>query len=234
MFDKLEDILFRYDEVLKELSEPEVLNDASRYQKLMKEQSDLEPIVEKYREYKAAENNAEEAKGLLEESGADPELKELAQTVVSVDNAAVKIIEVARCKASALELNHGTKLRRDNRKHVEDHPLGSVAALSERLDNLKAFKSLGLLLTACVLYLLAQLRGELVEVDLGKKLLDSLGTHACPEIVLIHQAVLVVILLVENLILFKIRCAGIDNDMHRKVENFLKVARRYIEDKTHS
>ncbi len=47
MFDKLEDILFRYDEVLKELSEPEVLNDASRYQKLMKEQSDLEPIVEK-------------------------------------------------------------------------------------------------------------------------------------------------------------------------------------------
>ena len=43
MFDKLEDILFRYDEVLKELSEPEVLNDASRYQKLMKEQSDLEP-----------------------------------------------------------------------------------------------------------------------------------------------------------------------------------------------
>ena len=162
------------------------------------------------------------------------ELKELAQTVVSVDNAAVKIIEVARCKASALELNHGTKLRRDNRKHVEDHPLGSVAALSERLDNLKAFESLSLLLTACVLYLLAQLRGELVEVDFGKKFLDSLGAHACPEIVLIHQAVLVVILLVENLILFKIRCAGIDNDMHRKVENFLKVARRYIEDKTHS
>ena len=162
------------------------------------------------------------------------ELKELAQTVVSVDNAAVKIVEVARCKASALELNHGTKLRRDNRKHVEDHPLGSVAALSERLDNLKAFESLSLLLTACFLYLLAQLRGELVEVDLGKKLLDSLGAHACPEIVLIHQAILVVILLVENLILFKIRCAGIDNDMHRKVENFLKVARRYIEDKTHS
>ena len=51
MFDKLEDILFRYDEVLKELSEPEVLNDAARYQKLMKEQSDLEPIVEKYKEY---------------------------------------------------------------------------------------------------------------------------------------------------------------------------------------
>lgn len=99
------------------------------------------------------------------------ELKELAQTVVSVDNAAVKIVEVARCEAAALELNHGTKLRRNNREHVENHPLGSVAALSERLDNLKALESLGLLLTACVLYLLAQLRGELIEVDFGKELL---------------------------------------------------------------
>lgn len=45
----------------------------------MQELKHLSPIVEKYREYKAAENNAEEAKGLLEESGADPELKELAR-----------------------------------------------------------------------------------------------------------------------------------------------------------
>ena len=234
MLEKLKKVEEKFDFISAELCKSEVVSDMELYKKYMQELKHLSPIVEKYREYKAAEKNAGEAKSLLEESGADPELKELAQTVVSVDNAAVKIIEVARCKASALELNHGTKLRRDNRKHVEDHPLGSVAALSERLDNLKAFESLGLLLTACVLYLLAQLRGELVEVDLGKKLLDSLGAHACPEIILIHQAVLVVILLVENLILFKIRCAGIDNDMHRKVENFLKVARRYIEDKTHS
>ena len=47
MFDKLEDTLLRYEEVLNELSEPDVLNDQSRYQKLMKEQSDLEPVVEK-------------------------------------------------------------------------------------------------------------------------------------------------------------------------------------------
>ena len=40
MFDKLEDTLLRYEEVLNELSEPDVLNDQSRYQKLMKEQRD--------------------------------------------------------------------------------------------------------------------------------------------------------------------------------------------------
>ena len=52
MFDKLEDILYRYEEVLKELSEPEVLNDTVRYQRLMKEQAELEPVVAKYKEYK--------------------------------------------------------------------------------------------------------------------------------------------------------------------------------------
>ena len=54
MFDKLEDILLRYEEVLNELSEQDVLNDQSRYQRLMKEQFDLEPVVEKYKEYKSA------------------------------------------------------------------------------------------------------------------------------------------------------------------------------------
>ena len=47
MFDKLEDTLLRYEEVLNELSEPDVLNDQIKYQRLMREQSELEPIVEK-------------------------------------------------------------------------------------------------------------------------------------------------------------------------------------------
>ena len=54
MFDKLESIEQRYEEVLKELSSTEVVNDQSRFRKLMKEQSDLAPIVESYRRYKAA------------------------------------------------------------------------------------------------------------------------------------------------------------------------------------
>ena len=52
MFDKLEDTILRYEEVLNELSEPDVLNDQARYQKLMKEQAELEPVVSKYKEYK--------------------------------------------------------------------------------------------------------------------------------------------------------------------------------------
>ena len=52
MFDRLDDLLIRYEEVMGELQEPDVANDPARFRKLMKEQSDLAPIVEAYKEYK--------------------------------------------------------------------------------------------------------------------------------------------------------------------------------------
>ena len=52
MFDKLEDLLIRFDEILNELGEPGVTDNQDRFQKLMKEQSELHPIVDTYREYK--------------------------------------------------------------------------------------------------------------------------------------------------------------------------------------
>ena len=52
MFDRLEDLLIRYEEVMGELQEPGVADDPVRFRKLMKEQSDLAPIVEAYNEYK--------------------------------------------------------------------------------------------------------------------------------------------------------------------------------------
>ena len=56
MFDKLEDLLIRYEEIMGELGEPTVTNNQERFRKLMKEQSDLTPIVEAYKEYKKAYN----------------------------------------------------------------------------------------------------------------------------------------------------------------------------------
>ncbi|MCR5128098.1 MAG: peptide chain release factor 1 [Lachnospiraceae bacterium] len=76
MFDKLEDLLRRFEEILNELSEPGVANDAKRFQRLMKEQSDLTPIVEAYKAYKKATQDAEDAVALLEEEK-DPEMREM-------------------------------------------------------------------------------------------------------------------------------------------------------------
>ena len=53
MFDKLEDLVVRLEEILSELQEPDVANDQERFRRLMKEQNDLTPIVEAYNEYKS-------------------------------------------------------------------------------------------------------------------------------------------------------------------------------------
>lgn len=78
MFDKLEDIVVRFEEILQELNEPDVVNDQERFRKLMKEQNDLTPIVEAYKEYKKAKETVEESLLILEEE-TDEEMKELAK-----------------------------------------------------------------------------------------------------------------------------------------------------------
>lgn len=76
MFDKLEDLLIRFEEIMGELNEPDVTANQSRFRALMKEQSDLTPIVEAYREYKKCTQDIEDSLAMLEEES-DPEMKEM-------------------------------------------------------------------------------------------------------------------------------------------------------------
>ena len=78
MFDKLEDLLIRLEEILSELQEPDVANDMNRFRKLMKEQNELTPIVEAYKEYKACKQTIEDSLQMLEEES-DEEMRELAK-----------------------------------------------------------------------------------------------------------------------------------------------------------
>ena len=76
MFDKLELVEKRYDELTKLISDPEVIANQSEWQKLMKEHASIEEVVLKYREYKKVQKDMEEAKEMMQ----DPEMKELAET----------------------------------------------------------------------------------------------------------------------------------------------------------
>ena len=67
MFDRLEDLVRRYEELMLELNDPSIANDQNRFRKLMKEQSDLAPIVEAFKEYKASKETVEESLAILEE-----------------------------------------------------------------------------------------------------------------------------------------------------------------------
>lgn len=78
MFDKLDDLLARYEELMNELSEPDVANDPVRFKKLMKEQSDLAPLVEAYREYCKNKQDIQDSLAMIEEES-DEEMKEMAR-----------------------------------------------------------------------------------------------------------------------------------------------------------
>ncbi len=90
MFDKLEAVVNRYEQIAVELSRPETVSDTDLFRKLMKEHSELTPIAEKYREYTAAQKAEKEALEILSESGADKELKELAEEELKEAKAAIE------------------------------------------------------------------------------------------------------------------------------------------------
>ena len=78
MFDRLDDMLRHYEELMLELNNPSVAEDQRKFRKLMKEQADLTPIVDAYKQYKQAKQDVDDSLALLDEES-DEEMKELAK-----------------------------------------------------------------------------------------------------------------------------------------------------------
>ncbi len=76
MFDRLEDLLIRFEEIMGELQEPGVTDNQQRFRQLMKEQSDLTPIVDAYKEYKQSKQDIEDSIAMLEEES-DEDMREM-------------------------------------------------------------------------------------------------------------------------------------------------------------
>ena len=89
MFDKLENVEKRYEELNEKISDPEVIANQNEWKKLMKEHSDIEEIVEKYREYKKIQNSIDDLKEMLE----DKEMHDLAQAELDEARASLPKIE---------------------------------------------------------------------------------------------------------------------------------------------
>lgn len=89
MFDKLDFILEKYEELSRKVSDPDVIARQKEWQRLMKEMSDLEPIVKEYTAYKKAKEELEEAKEILELED-DEELREMAREELKSNEAAIE------------------------------------------------------------------------------------------------------------------------------------------------
>lgn len=92
MFEKLEDLVDRIDTINNMLTDPDVVSDQNKFRKLMKEQSDLAPIVEKYKEYKDTKQTIDDSLQMLEEES-DEELREMAKEELNAAKSRLEIIE---------------------------------------------------------------------------------------------------------------------------------------------
>lgn len=92
MFDKLEDLLIRFEEIMGELNEPNVTSNQDRFRKLMKEQSDLTPIVDAYKEYKNCKQDIEDSLAMLEEES-DEEMRDMIKETLNESRNRVEELE---------------------------------------------------------------------------------------------------------------------------------------------
>ncbi len=97
MFDKLEDLLRKFEEIMNELSEPTVADNQERFRALMKEQSDLTPVVNAYKEYKKCNQDIEDSLAMLDEES-DDDMREMLKE------------ELAEAKKRVEELEHELKI----------------------------------------------------------------------------------------------------------------------------
>ena len=92
MFDKLEDLLLRFEDIMNELASPGVTDNQQKFRALMKEQSDLTPIVEAYKKYKKAKQDIEDSLAMLE-TESDEDMKEMLKEELAGAKAATEKLE---------------------------------------------------------------------------------------------------------------------------------------------
>lgn len=92
MFDRIEELVDKLDTINNQLTDPDVVTDQNKFRKLMKEQSDLVPIVDKYKEYKEAKATIDDSLEILEEES-DEELREMAKEEMNAAKSRLETIE---------------------------------------------------------------------------------------------------------------------------------------------
>src|SRR5215472_289438 len=159
---------------------------------------------------------------------------ELLQPVVAVDDAAIEIVQIGSGKAPAVQRHEWAQLRRQDRDHVENHPLRLVAALAESFEHFQALGVLDALLERGIrLHFLAQFVGKLVDFHAAKQFLDGFRAHLGGELAGIFLLEFAILFFRQDFTLAKNRdFTGIDNHEGLKVQDALEVAHGNVQQVT--
>src|SRR5579872_290549 len=159
---------------------------------------------------------------------------QLLQAIVTVDDPAIEVVQIGCGETSAIERHQRAQLRRKNRKNIQNHPLGLVAALAERFQNLQALGVLDALLQAGIrLHLFAHLFGKLFNFDALQEFLDGFRAHLRAELTGEILLKFAIFFLGEHLAFLDARnITRVDDDVAFKIENAFEVTHGNVQQVT--
>src|SRR5215510_5055634 len=169
---------------------------------------------------------------------------ELLQTVVSVDDATVQIVQIGRGEATTIERNERTQIRRNHRNDVEDHPLRTVARVArlarvaERVDDLEPLEQHLLpMLRRLHRDLRAELFRQLVDVETAEQLAHGrradVGQERRIAFLFRLRAKVQILFFVEELVDLNVLVARVDDDVVRVIDDLLEITQRDVEQVAH-
>ena len=157
------------------------------------------------------------------------QIKQALQAVVTVDHAAVQVVEVGRRETTTVQRYQRTQVWRQNRQNGQHHPLWQVAGTLEGFHQLQTLgQLLDLGFGVGLRNLFAQTTNLVLQVDSVQQFADSFGTHAGIEIVAELFQRFEVLLVVQQLTFFKGGHAWVDNDIALEVENTFDITQGHV------
>ena len=156
------------------------------------------------------------------------------QTVVSVDNSSVQIVQVTCCKSAAIQLNHRTDFRRNNGDSIQDHPFGFVTGQTEAFDYFQLFDDTNTFLTCCILQLCFQFNRFFFQIDIHQQLFDCFCAHCSFESIAPFVICFSVFSFCQQLFVLQICFTGVQYDIGSEVQNLFQSSGAHGKDQTHS
>ena len=157
------------------------------------------------------------------------QIEQALQTVVTVDHAAIQIVQIRGREAAAIQRYQRTQVRRQNRQNGQHHPLRQVAGVLEGFHQLQALgQLLDLGLGVGLRNLFTQAADLVIQVDGVQQLANGLGAHARVEVVTKLFEGFEVLLVVQQLTLLEGGHARVDHDVALEIEHALDVTQGHV------
>ena len=159
------------------------------------------------------------------------QVDQLLEPVVAVDDSPVQVVQVAGGEVARIQQHQGAQVRRNHRNALQNHPLGAVVAVAQRLDHLEPLGQVfDLLLAGGFDQFLAQLLGQADEIQPHEHLADRLGAHVGLERVAVLLLALAELFLGQELALLERGVAGIDDRVVLEVDDPFQAGRLHVQE----